>query len=62
MENFVESNKYKYKILYENKKYPLQFIFKVIENKIEKLKIKLICYNHILAINSKPDFPLHKYF
>ena len=55
-QNFVEKNKYKYKIIYKNKIYPLQGIFKIIENKIEKFKIKLICYNH------HPDIDKISYF
>ena len=54
---FVEKNKYVYKIIYKNKIYPLQSIFKIIDNKFEKLKIKLICYNYISDINKrKNDF------
>ena len=49
-ENFVENNKYKYKIIYKNQIYPLQMIFQIKGNKIENLKIKLICYNHIKTI------------
>ena len=47
---FVEINKYKYKIIYKNKIYPLQSIFQVKGNKIGYLKIKLISYNHIKNI------------
>ena len=50
--NFVEKNKYKYKIIFKNKLYPLKGLFNyIIGNKIEKLKIKLICYNHISDIH-----------
>ena len=47
---FVEKNKYKYKIIYKNKIYPSQNSPKIEENKIGKLKIKLICYNRIKNI------------
>ena len=42
--NLVEKNKHKYKIIYNNKIYNLQNISKIIGDKNEKLKIKLICY------------------
>ena len=50
--NFVEKNKQKYKIIYKNKIYNLQNISKIIGDKNEKLKIKLICYNHIPGYNN----------
>ena len=62
MENFVKKSKYKFKIIYKNKIYPLKNIFKIIRNRLENLKIKLISYNYILNINEKVDFPLCKYF
>ena len=39
--NFVEKNKYKYKIIYKNKIYPLQNIFKILEiiKQVEKLTL-----------------------
>ena len=58
---FVKMNKHKYKIIYNNKMYPLQSIFQIKENKIGKLRIKLICYNHIK--NIPPIFThLPKYY
>ena len=62
-ENFIKKNKYKYKIIFKNKIYPLQFIIKIMENNIEQLTFKLICYKNILD-NDKihDDFSLHKYF
>ena len=63
LKNFVEKNKYKYKIIYKNKIYPLYNFYQFIENKNNKLVVKLICYNHILDIYKKiNDFPLHDYF
>ena len=63
LKNFAEKNKYKYKILYKNKIYPLQNLFQFKGDKINKLSIKLICYNRILDFNKKFDeFPLHGYF
>ena len=50
--NFVEKNKHKYKIIYNNKIYNLQNISKIIGDKNEKLKIKLICYAHIPGYNN----------
>ena len=41
---FVERDKCKYKIIYQNKIYPLQSIFQIKRNKFENLKIKLISY------------------
>ena len=47
----VEGNKYKYKIIYKNKIYPIQDVFKIKENTGKKLKIKLICYKLIPDID-----------
>ena len=44
-DNFVRKNKSRYKIIYENKIYPLQSEFIVKQNDITKLKIKLIHFN-----------------
>ena len=51
LENFVAKSKYKYKIIHKNKIFPLQGIFQINEIKIEKIKFKLICYNHIKEIS-----------
>ena len=57
----VEKNKYKYKIIYKNKLYPLKGIFNyIIDNKIEKLKIKLIYYNNI-SDKHKISYSLQNY-
>ena len=47
LEYFVEKSKYKYKIIYKNKINQLQSLTQIIGNKMEKIKIKLMCYNHI---------------
>ena len=52
-QKFVKENKYKWKIIHKNKMFPLQSIFRIIENKNEKFKFKLIYYNHIQNINKK---------
>ena len=61
-EDFVEKNKYKYKIVYKNKIYPLQSIFNIIGTQIETEKFKLLCYNHTLDNNEIPEeFPFYDY-
>ena len=50
-EDFVEKNKYKYKIIYKNKIYSLQSIFNIIGIQVETAKFKLLCYNHTLDNN-----------
>ena len=60
--NFVEKNKYKYKIIYKNKIYPLQSIFNIIGIQAETSKFKLLCYNHTLDNNEIPEeFPFYQY-
>ncbi len=48
--DFFNKIKYKYKIIYKNKIYPIQNEFKIPTNKDNKLKIKLICFNNIIDI------------
>lgn len=61
-EDFVEKNKYKYKIIYKNKIYPLQSIFNIIGIQVETAKFKLLCYNHTLDNNEIPEeFPFYQY-
>ena len=62
LEIFVEKNKYKYKIIYKNKIYPLQSIFNIIGIQVETAKFKLLCYNHTLDNNEIPEeFPFYQY-
>ena len=49
--DFVNKNRHKYKIIYNNKIYPIQNEFKIPNNKDNKLKIKLICFNYISGVN-----------
>ena len=42
--NFLDKNKGKYKIIYNNKIYPLQSEFIINEKKIKQIKVKLLCY------------------
>jgi hypothetical protein len=61
-EDFVEKNKYKYKIIYKNKIYPLQSIFNIIGIQVETAKFKLLCYNHTLDNNEIPEeFSFYQY-
>ena len=61
-EDFVEKNKYKYKIIYKNKIYLLQSIFNIIGIQVETAKFKLLCYNHTLDNNEIPEeFPFYQY-
>ena len=46
----LKKNKYKYKIIYKNKIYAIQSIFKILDINNNILKIKLICYNNISDI------------
>ena len=48
---FVKKNKSKFKILYNNKIYPLQSEFEIPDKKFNKLKIKLICYTDKYQMN-----------
>jgi hypothetical protein len=62
LEDFDEKNKYKYKIIYKNKIYPLQSIFNIIGIQAETSKFKLLCYNHTLDNNEIPEeFPFYQY-
>jgi len=45
-----QNNRYKYKIVYQNKIYPLQSEIKITDEKIKKLELKIICYNNITKI------------
>ena len=61
LEDFVEKNKYKYKIIYKNKIYSFQSIFDIIGIQVETAKFKLICYNHTLDNNEIPEeFPFYQ--
>ena len=53
--DFVEKNKYKYRIIYKNKIYPLNSELEFKKDEIEdlKIKIKLICYNNLSYIHDK---------
>ena len=48
--NFVKKNKGKYKIIYNNKLLPLQTKLVCRDQRANKLKIQLICYNDNLNI------------
>ena len=47
---FVAKNKYKCKIIYNNKIISLQSLFKIPENIIDLSKFKLVIYNDIFYI------------
>ena len=53
--NFVKKNKYKYKIIYNNKIIPLKGMLNIIENNIDPSKFKLISYDHSSDINKILD-------
>ena len=62
-ELFVKNNKYKYKIIYKNKIFPIQSLFEIRKINIEKIKFKLISYNHISNLNKiQKELPITKHY
>ena len=61
--DFVNINKHRYKIIYENKIYPLQDALKIEEKQKNELKIKLICYNNIFDIQKvKKEYDSYRFY